>query len=74
MQKSADTHVYFPQEWSQGAPKIDMFNIHALTDVEKQAHLKIVQEHSKRFRRREKFLNWIIAIYRYELQNFCHWY
>ncbi len=36
---------------------------HALTDAQKQTHLKIVQEHLKQFRReRENFLNQIIVI------------
>ncbi len=36
--KSGGVHVYLPQEWSQGARKIDMYQIIYCTEMGKQFH------------------------------------
>ncbi len=38
--KSAGAHVYPPQEWSYGAPKIDMFQILCCTEMGKYIHFR----------------------------------
>ncbi len=61
---------YFNLTFIQEKKKFGWWVPYALIDTQKQIYLKIVQEHLKRFKKGENFLNRIVAIEEIWIQDF----